>query len=163
MKPGWPSLLPFTHGRSGRKVQARQAPSIWRDEQGAVALLVGLLLVPLMLGMGLVLDGGLLLFEHRSARNAADAGALAAAKKVHAGEDTIAVLSPNPRSCATPPSPARPAFDAACAIAENHGYGLSEISVAIPALAIHQVESALNQVEVIINRPYNTMLMGLVG
>ena len=128
-----------------------------------MALLVGLLLVPLMLGMGLVLDGGLLLFEHRSARNAADAGALAAAKKVHAGEDTIAVLSPNPRSCATPPSPARPAFDAACAIAENHGYGLSEISVAIPALAIHQVESALNQVEVIINRPYNTMLMGLVG
>ena len=132
-----------------------------RNEQGSVATVAGLLMIPLLVSVGLVLDTGLLVFEHRNARNAADAGALAGAKKVHSGQDTIVVLATNPTSCATPPAPARPAFDAACAIAQDHGYATSEVSVAIPAL--HPVPTAHKQVEVIVGRPYDTLLMRLVG
>lgn len=53
-----------------------------RDDRGAVALLVAIILPPVLLGMGaLVLDFGALYAEKRQLQNGADAGALAVARE----------------------------------------------------------------------------------
>src|SRR3990170_4388383 len=106
------------------------AGRFWRGERGNVALLFGLLMVPLMTGMGLVLDGGLLLFEYRGARNAADAAALAGAQKRHTNDDTGASVPGALCSDWTVRS-ARTAVDASCDLAENHGYVSEDIRVYI--------------------------------
>ena len=46
----------------------RQRLQLMRDDRGQVALLIGLLMLPLMGSLGLVLDGGLLFFNHRLTR-----------------------------------------------------------------------------------------------
>lgn len=136
-----------------------------RDQRGQAALLAGLIVIPLLAGMGLVLDGGLVFFQHRGARNAADAGAYVAAKRIYDGADSSAPLSPNPLPCDTDPlvnpDAARAAFVAACSFAREHGYRLAEVSVAIPPL--HPVTGASEQVEVIIARRYTTLFMHLIG
>ncbi|HLF08910.1 MAG TPA: pilus assembly protein TadG-related protein [Dehalococcoidia bacterium] len=141
------------------------AGRFWRGEGGNVALLFGLLMVPLMTGMGLVLDGGLLLFEYRGARNAADAAALAGAQKRHSNEDTGGAVPGALCSDWTVRS-ARTAVDASCNLAENHGYASEYIRVYVADGATsvpHSVVGASKQVEVVISRVYNTLLMRLVG
>lgn len=141
------------------------AHRFWRDERGNVALLLGLLMVPLMTGMGLILDGGLLLFEYRGARNAADAAALAGAQKRHTNDDTGGSV-PGALCTDWTVRSARTAVDAACDLAENHGYASEDIRVYIADGATtvpHSVVGASKQVEVVISRVYNTLLMRLVG
>ncbi len=141
------------------------AGRFWHDERGNVALLLGLLMVPLMTGMGLVLDGGLLLFEYRGARNAADAAALAGAQKRHTNDDTGGSVSGVLCTDWTVRS-VRTAVDAACDLAEGHGYASDDIRVYVQDGATtvpHSVAGATKQVEVVISRVYNTLLMRLVG
>jgi Flp pilus assembly protein TadG len=103
-----------------------------------------------MLVTGVIIDGGLLFFEERGARNAADAASLAGAKQLYELRDTTnysgLALDQN---CDTPGlrwagssyivGPFFQAFDAACDIAESHGYFDSdpdtEVRVRIPPIA----------------------------
>lgn len=124
------------------------------NERGQVALIVGLAMTVLMGTMGLILDGGLLFFDHRGVRNAADAAALAGANRMFVGADSGAALSPNNVPCTDSQRTTRAALDAACDFAEEHGYASSNILVSIPPIAgPFSGQSGYIRVEVARNRP----------
>jgi Flp pilus assembly protein TadG len=63
---------------------------------GAILVLFGMLLVVLIGLVGLVIDGGLLMASHRTAQNAADAAAMAAAFEKYRGRsDSDALIAAN--------------------------------------------------------------------
>ena len=129
-------------------------------------MLSGLLIVPLLLGMGLVIDTGLMLFSYRGLRNAADAAAMAGAYQRSIGAALGGDILPEGALAFCASAPARSSVQAACAIAQSHGYAPGEIEVYVEGTGVilpHSVDGASKQVEVILNRPYATVLMRLAG
>src|SRR5262245_34903296 len=117
-------------------------------------------MIPMMLVMGLVLDGGLVFLAHRNARNVADAAVLEAAKQVALTLDSGADTSQRPYPCTnntlrTAGPSYRPAVDKACDLAEAESYLASEVSVSIDPT--HGDSSVINNdamVQVSIARAY---------
>ena len=68
---------------------------MWRvnDEEGATAVMVALLLVPLIVAAAFVVDFGLIYWEVRQLQNGADAAALAVAQDCAAGEPCTAAAA----------------------------------------------------------------------
>jgi hypothetical protein len=145
---------------------------LFLQEDGQVAILVGLSMTALMVMLGLVLDGGLLFFDERRAQNAADAAALAGAKLRFDRTDATTYSSFSERCNNTAVRAVRPAFNAACAMAESYGFvdtgGNPEVRVNIPPKSPPSnlpasALSSTNNVQVIIYRSRPTTFMKLVG
>jgi len=132
------------------------------DEQGQVAMLLGLAMIPIMLGLGLIIDGGLIFFHQRQAYNATDAAALAGAREKWL--KTTGWDDPFHDTCNNSIPGARLAVDAACTVAQSYGYLDTEVTVNTePLFSIGGVHTELRYVEVIIARQYGAVIMALAG
>src|SRR5262249_18089577 len=92
-------LEPYIMCKSSPSLRQSKVPDTFSDrlERSGKTLVVFVLLLPVLVGwVGLTIDGGLLLWEHRQAQNAADAAALAAARDKLAGRsDSTALATAN--------------------------------------------------------------------
>jgi hypothetical protein len=112
-----------------------------KAERGQALILIALGLVVMIAMTGLAVDGGNAFAEHRTAQNAADNAALAAAYNLAAGNPTAAVT-------------------AARAIADSNGY--DSVTINIPPTS-GQYAGNSEYVEVIISTTTQTMFAPVVG
>jgi Flp pilus assembly protein TadG len=116
-----------------------------RPLSGAILAIVAILL-PVLLGMvGLVIDGGLLMAAHRQARNAADAGALAAAMDLLAGRASSVA-----------------GHTATTYVQQYNGMQNSQVTVNIPP-ASGPHKGSWDYAEVIVSRPSPTIFIQVLG
>jgi len=84
-------LLTSTALTSPRNTEARNNPSVLSDEKGGVAMAIGLAIVPLVLVLGLAIDGGLAYSAKGKLQGAVDSAVLAGAQAASAeGSDVVA-------------------------------------------------------------------------
>lgn len=115
-----------------------------RSERGQI-LILGVLLIPILLGMtGLAIDVGLGAADKRSARNAADAAALAGAGVLLKG-GTVAAAKTE-----------------ALSYASKNGFAASSVTVNIPPASGPHVGDS-HYVELLISRSKKTVFMRVVG
>lgn len=116
-----------------------------KPQAGAVLAVVAIIL-PVLLGMvGLVIDSGLLMAAHRQARNAADAGALAAARDLLAGRSASVATN-----------------SATTYVRQHNGVAGAEVSVNIPPSSGPHAGN-WEYAEVLVSRPSPTIFIQVLG
>jgi Flp pilus assembly protein TadG len=116
-----------------------------RSHRAGKTLVTFVLALPTLLGMvGLILDSGLLLASQRSAQNAADAGALAAAMEMFRGSSSTASSS------------------ATTFVKTYNGLSNATVTVNIPP-ASGAYSGVSNYVEVIVSVPFVTSFIQVLG
>jgi Flp pilus assembly protein TadG len=136
-----------------------------QDESGAIAVLVGIMIIPLMMALGLVIDVGLIFYHQRGAHNAADAAALAGVRVLWENLDESTLSSAVSLSCADPGVASRPAAAVACEVATSdpYNYAPGDVTVNMPPQVSTLYGGAEYHVEVLVTKQYETILVRLMG
>jgi hypothetical protein len=126
-----------------------------RRAEGQVLVLFAGGIALILLVAALVFDVGMVLFQQRSQQDASDAAALAGARWM-VDTSTSCKSAPSIANCPN-------AVQAAMAIAAEHGYDASQVTINIPPVAPSRFAGASGHIEVSIRGHHQSWFAGIAG